>query len=1141
MKLRLLILSTLLSVAGYSQSVKISDMPAATTLAGSEIAPIVQSGANKKATIGLIRGWSSIGTDGQLLRVNTGATALEFFTPSYMVYPGAGIALSTGSGWGTSITDNSANWNLAFLPLTSNIITGTEFDGTDFQPSTNNEQSFSIGVNGKGFKQISFYSGDDGYVMYGNGATNNNMSFGYDGLSGVFSPYNADFNFNNRFRLKSLAGYIFELNNSGLTTLTTNTLGLSIGGSLGSSGDVLTSNGTTASWAAPSGGNLTGAITSSGLATSLGSFTSNALGTAISDPVRTVTGTDAIVQADNGRTIYFNSAIPFNFTIDALTINTFTMFRNIGTATVSFVDGSGVTSTGATALLADEVGGIEYIASTTPIISVVGSGGGGGGTWGSITGTLSSQTDLQTELDTKISLSGTQALTANKTLNTGGFDFDISSVADGGMNGSWYLDDWRLYGYNSGSVFQINQGTSVSDGFFELRTNNYYNGFTAGYDGSKRGFGIYTGTAGSNERLFIHENGHWLVNSSAGTSGQVLTSAGTGATPTWTTVSGGGLTVGTSTITSGTNTKVLYNNSGVLGEYTVSGTGNVALTTSPTFTTPALGTPSALVGTNITGTATGLTSGITNALKSATTTVNVSSATAPTSGQVLTATSGTAATWQTPAAATGAWLLASGGTATGTNTFAMGTNPFILTSGVTTGTGATAGIQNVFNSLTTGNGLDISSSSTTTGSLVNLASTSTAAGSNTQKVLNVTTSGANGTSTQTTYGGYFSNTHTGTSAKNVGLFATSSGGTTNNAIETLGSVYVETGNLTVNTASGVNSLLVGGSAHIQMGSQFGTGIFLRNSADSPTYQTATSATLSGYSMNTNVPAVRITSHLAGGATSGNMTLLALQNKNTTSLFNWASGTAIGRVLAIDPTYNITGGTTTVYGIDYNPTLTSMTGVTHVALRATEGQVVLGATGTSSANDRVKINGIGTTTGKGLVVNNSSGSERFSVQDDGVINFSGSGGTAGQVLESNGTSAPAWTNSKVSVTGSNQLYQVQVINISSGLVASGTGFAGINASGYANKSVLSVDFVIVMIKNDGTAVVYGKLTSIFRKNNSGTWTADVPGTATISDPTQLSGFVGDINGGVPGITWTTPGTTSGTWQLGYTAAISSTTN
>lgn len=31
-----------------------------------------------------------------------------------MIYPGAGIAVSTGSAWGTSITDNSTNWNTAY-------------------------------------------------------------------------------------------------------------------------------------------------------------------------------------------------------------------------------------------------------------------------------------------------------------------------------------------------------------------------------------------------------------------------------------------------------------------------------------------------------------------------------------------------------------------------------------------------------------------------------------------------------------------------------------------------------------------------------------------------------------------------------------------------------------------------------------------------------------------------------------------------------------------------------------------------------------------------------------------------------------------------------------------------------------------
>jgi len=46
------------------------------------------------------------------------------------------------------------------------------------------------------------------------------------------------------------------------------------------------------------------------------------------------------------------------------------------------------------------------------------------------------------------------------------------------------------------------------------------------------------------------------------------------------------LTINTTTITSGTNTRILYNNAGVVGEYLVTGTGTTAvLSTSPTFTT----------------------------------------------------------------------------------------------------------------------------------------------------------------------------------------------------------------------------------------------------------------------------------------------------------------------------------------------------------------------------------------------------------------------------------------------------------------------------------------------------------------------------------------------------------------------------
>lgn len=44
------------------------------------------------------------------------------------------------------------------------------------------------------------------------------------------------------------------------------------------------------------------------------------------------------------------------------------------------------------------------------------------------------------------------------------------------------------------------------------------------------------------------------------------------------------VTVGTTTIGGGTTTRVLFDNAGVLGEYTISGTGSVAMTANPTFT-----------------------------------------------------------------------------------------------------------------------------------------------------------------------------------------------------------------------------------------------------------------------------------------------------------------------------------------------------------------------------------------------------------------------------------------------------------------------------------------------------------------------------------------------------------------------------
>jgi hypothetical protein len=80
------------------------------------------------------------------------------------------------------------------------------------------------------------------------------------------------------------------------------------------------------------------------------------------------------------------------------------------------------------------------------------------------------------------------------------------------------------------------------------------------------------------------------------------------------------------------------------------GSGAAVFATSPTLVTPVLGTPSS-------GNLSSCTNAVGYGLKSATTTVSVSAATAPTAGQALVATSSTTATWQSPAS--GAMVLLS--------------------------------------------------------------------------------------------------------------------------------------------------------------------------------------------------------------------------------------------------------------------------------------------------------------------------------------------------------------------------------------------------------------------------------------------------------------------------------------------------
>lgn len=130
---------------------------------------------------------------------------------------------------------------------------------------------------------------------------------------------------------------------------------------------------------------------------------------------------------------------------------------------------------------------------------------------------------------------------------------------------------------------------------------------------------------------------------------------------------------------------------------------------------------------------------------------------------------------------------------TGTNESLLiapnGTGSVIISSGVTSGSGS-------------GSGLNITTNTLSSGVLASFISNSTAASGNTQTILNVDSSGLNATDGQLTYGASIANTHTGpTSATNIALSLSASGGTSNFALYApLGNNYFG-GNVGINTAS----------------------------------------------------------------------------------------------------------------------------------------------------------------------------------------------------------------------------------------------------------------------------------------------------------------------------------------------------
>lgn len=295
--------------------------------------------------------------------------------------------------------------------------------------------------------------------------------------------------------------------------------------------------------------------------------------------------------------------------------------------------------------------------------------------------------------------------------------------------------------------------------------------------------------------------------------------------------------------------------------------------------------------------------------------------------------------------------------------------------------------------------------------------TATDATSNTQKALEVLQSGANSTSTQTTYGGFFTNTKTGTSANNVAGYFSASGGTTNYGLQ------VPSGNVSIGTASTTGLLsivttaqsLASGGVYIQ-GNGANLSIYpgtsnrgfidLNAAGGAEIRQTHVNGGLNftssrgftftntdltnGYAMLITTPIATIANRLGVSITSsssdtgGSYSSFRITGSHlTTATSNNDNG------IELLPTLNYQNGTNTYYGLKISYTLTGVAGLTNYAIASNAGRW---GNGTLTPTAKLHVRGDGTTTGELLRLDDSASANRLLVLDNGTSTFTSDAGS-----------------------------------------------------------------------------------------------------------------------------------------------------
>lgn len=126
--------------------------------------------------------------------------------------------------------------------------------------------------------------------------------------------------------------------------------------------------------------------------------------------------------------------------------------------------------------------------------------------------------------------------------------------------------------------------------------------------------------------------------------------------------------------------------------------------------------------------------------------------------------------------------------------------------------------------------------------------------------------------------------------------------------------------------------------------------------------------------------------LSVNANSNNATSPTLSAFQITGTFNPSSGNNQYNIINIPYTYNFTGGTRTVVGVNYDPLLTAVSGVTNLAWRSTSGSFLVGNTNVDviTANTRFDIRALSNSTDIAFRVATSGNTEIFKVLGNGDV-------------------------------------------------------------------------------------------------------------------------------------------------------------